>query len=122
MLAGRFSKLHEVLPHDKSTLLQHRFLHCSTVYCLYDFQLDPFLPSSSCSVYKVMDMAPLGRVLVEVVEPHAVEHHSSLTGAEDALVSARWAVSKAGENHAFLVTLPDTKRSYTFVTKRWVRG
>ena len=65
-------------------------------------------------------MVPLGRVLVEVVEPHAVEHHSSLTGAEDVLVGARWAVSKAGENHAFLVTLPDVKRSYTFVTKRCV--
>jgi hypothetical protein len=69
------------------------------------------------NVYKVMDMVPLGRVLVEVVEPHAVEHHSSLTGAEDALVGARWAVSKAGENHAFLVSLPDVKRSYTFITK-----
>ena len=65
-----------------------------------------------------MDFSLLDRVLVEVVEPHAVEHNSSLAGSEDSLAGARWAVSKAGENHAFLVTLPDVKRSYIFVATR----
>ena len=64
-----------------------------------------------------MDMSPLDRVLTEIVEPHA-DHNASFTGGEDALASARWAVSKVKEENAFLVTLPDLKKSYTFVSER----
>ena len=72
------------------------------------------------SVYRVMDASPLDRVVVEIVEPHSLDHNTSLSGgvSEDTLAVARWAVSKAGENHAFMVTLPDVRRSYTFVTGR----
>ena len=58
---------------------------------------------------------------MEAVEPHAIDHNTSFTGGEDASATARWAVSKAGENFAFLVTLPDVKRNYTFVTRRYVK-
>ena len=67
-----------------------------------------------------MDMSPLDRVLVDTVEPHTLEQSVSLTGGgEDAMAGARWAVSKAGENHAFLMSFPDVKRSYTFITDRY---
>ena len=107
------AKMHRLV-HQKVPFIQRcplfrvSFIRGSTVYpCSHN-------PSS---VYKVMDMAPLDRVIVELVEPHTLEHNTSLTG-ENSLAAARWAVSKAGENYAFLVTLPDVRRSYTFVATR----
>jgi hypothetical protein len=69
------------------------------------------------NVYKITDMCSLDRVIVEVIEPHALDHNASFTGGgEDALIGAKWAISKAGENFGFFLSFPDVKRSYTFVT------
>lgn len=65
-----------------------------------------------------MDMSPLDRVLVETVEPHALDNTSFPGGGEESMAAARWAVSKAGENYAFMMSFPDVKRTYTFVTER----
>ncbi len=66
------------------------------------------LPSSAKgeSYYKVIDHASRALVEVEWIESHSsVNFEKQLFGEAESVSRAMWAVSQAGEKHAFLVIL-----------------